>query len=113
MDVITMGQSTTIFLCFCFWPGDNQNEQPNEQLGDPSASLLLTPEKEVFCNKKGCIINREILQSMIREHGKHVKRYNLEDMFLFVFDSSCCCRIWNPTIGLHWKAITSSPTLLD
>ena len=27
------------------------NKQPNEQLGDPSASLLLTSEKAVFCNK--------------------------------------------------------------
>ena len=49
----------------------------------------------------------------IGEHGKHVKMDNLEDMFFFVDDPTCCCRIWNPTLGLHWKAITSSPTLFD
>ena len=46
MDVITKGQSTAIFLCigpFSAW------WQPTKQLGDPSASLLFTSEKAVFC----------------------------------------------------------------
>ena len=46
LDVITRGQSTTIFLCigpFSTW------SRTTEQLGDPRASLLLTSEKAVFC----------------------------------------------------------------
>ena len=48
MDVITMGQSTTIFLCI--WPFSAWWRTSN-QPGDPSASLLLVSEKAVFCNK--------------------------------------------------------------
>ena len=43
LDVITRGQSTTIFLCigpFSTWW--QTNKRTNEQPGDPSASLLLT-----------------------------------------------------------------------
>ena len=109
---LTYGAVNNHFPVYLAIFGMVTNKQPNEQLGDPSASLLLTREEEVFCNKKGCI-NREILQSMIGEHGKHVKMDNLEDMFFFGDDPTCCCRIWNPTLGLHWKAITSSPTLFD
>ena len=43
LDVIIMGQLTTIFLCirsFSAW------KQPTDQLGDPSRSLLLTSVKK-------------------------------------------------------------------
>ena len=46
MDVVTRGQSTTIFYVF----GKVTTEEPIEQLGDPSASLLLTRERAVLCN---------------------------------------------------------------
>ena len=32
------------------------NKQPNIQLDDPSASLLLTSENAVFCNKSALIV---------------------------------------------------------
>ena len=47
-DLIIRAQSTAIFLCiqpFSAW------SRTNEQPGDPSASLLLTSEKAVFCKK--------------------------------------------------------------
>ena len=47
MDVITMGQSTTIFLCirpFSAW------WRANNQPGHPCASLLFASEKAVFCD---------------------------------------------------------------
>ena len=46
MDVVARGQLTAILLCvrsFSAW------WHPNKQQGDPSASLLLTSEKVVFC----------------------------------------------------------------
>ena len=43
LDLTTRGQSTTVsYVLGHFWHGD--------QPGDPSASLLLTSEKAVFCN---------------------------------------------------------------
>ena len=48
MDVITLGQSTTIFLCIR--PFSMRTKQPTKQQGDPSASLLLTSENAVYCN---------------------------------------------------------------
>ena len=39
MDVITMGQSMAIFSMMTI-----------QQLGDPSANLLVTSQKAVFCN---------------------------------------------------------------
>ena len=51
MDVITIGQSTTIFLGIrpfsAWWHPTNRT---TEQLGDPRARGLLTSEKVVFCN---------------------------------------------------------------
>ena len=35
------------------------DKQPTEQLGDPRASLLLTSEKAVFCNKVS--IGKEVI----------------------------------------------------
>ena len=54
MDEITLGQSTTIFWSsFLAW------WQPNDQLGDPSASLLLSSEKAVFCKKTKPLPDKE------------------------------------------------------
>ena len=48
MNVITIGQATAIVLFN--WPFQHGDKRPNKQPGDPSASLLLTSEKAVFCN---------------------------------------------------------------
>ena len=48
LNVITGGQSTTIFLCI--GPFSAWWRQTNKQPWNPSASLLLTGEKAVFCN---------------------------------------------------------------
>ena len=56
MNVITMGQSTTIFLCINPFSGLWQTPfRTTGQLGDPRASLLLISEKAVLCEieKKG------------------------------------------------------------
>ena len=47
-DVITGGKSTTIFLCIgplSAWL------RTNNYIGDPRASLLLSSEKAVLCNR--------------------------------------------------------------
>ena len=48
IDVITMGQSTTIFTGI--GPFRHGNNQPTKKPGNSSASLLLSGEKAVFCN---------------------------------------------------------------
>ena len=48
LDLITRGQSTTIFLCI--GPFSAWWRQTNKQPWNPSARLLLTGEKAVFCN---------------------------------------------------------------
>ena len=54
MDVITGGQSTTIFYeYYAFFA-----MVTTTQLGDPSASLLSTSEKAVFCNSRCARANR-------------------------------------------------------
>ena len=59
LDVITRGQSTTIFLCigpFSAWW--RTNKQTNEQPGDPSASLLLASVRRQSFAKR-CDNDRE------------------------------------------------------
>ena len=51
MEVITMVQSTTTFLCIRpFWAWWHPTQRTTNQPGDPCASLLLTCDKAVFCN---------------------------------------------------------------
>ena len=50
IDVITGGKSTTIFLCIGPLSA-TFGVVTNKQLGDPRASLLLSSEKAVLCNR--------------------------------------------------------------
>jgi len=51
MDLITMRQSTAIFLCIWpFWAWWHLNNWTNKQPSDPRAILLFTSDKAVCCN---------------------------------------------------------------
>ena len=81
LDVITRGQSITIFLCI--GPFLVTNERTNKQPGDPRASLLLTSEKAVFCIYAGLhklwypVVRDMSTWSKFGAHGEH------GDVFLF------------------------------
>ena len=75
-DLIIRTQSTAIFLCIQPFSARWQtNKQPTEQPGDPSASLLLTSEKAVFCNvllldgTKTTVIDKDSYNTLICTSG--------------------------------------------